>query len=148
MVVEPEGETLGLLPISTVILMGDPPRERQLEGIRPHAGRLLVRIAGVEDRDAAETLRGCWLRVHPEELPAAGQDSAYVDDLVGCRLETEDGEMVGTVRGVVPAFGRDLLEVRTQTGEILVPMVRAWLVELDPAARRIRMRLPAGLTAD
>lgn len=147
-VVEPEGETLGLLPSPAVVFVGDPPAERTLQAMRPHAGRLLVTVEGIDDRAGADALRGSWLRVSADALPEADADAAYVDDLVGCRLEDADGATVGTVRGVLPGAAHDLLEVEAGAGTVLVPMVREWLLRLDADGGVIRMRLPEGLIGD
>ena len=83
-------------------------------------------------------------------------DEAYISDLIGC--EVHDGDtLVGTLDDVEFATTPDgtrrlddaapLLVVRsTEGGEILIPFAKQYLVELNLAAKRIRMALPEGLT--
>lgn len=143
--VEATGPTLSELDPGVSVWVGIPPQERRLEGIRPHAGRELLHLSGVTDRDAAEELRGAPVAVPSENLSAPAEGEAYVDDLVGCAVESADGAELGTVRNVIPAGARNLLLVDGPAGEVFIPMVRDWLVELDTSEGRIVMDLPPGL---
>lgn len=86
---------------------------------RGHQGRVLVRFAGVEDRTAAEGLRGLG-------LSAAATDDAptyFAHELVGARVVGPDEVEVGTVVDVVElpaAAGYDLLEVDAHGGGLLL----------------------------
>lgn len=142
--VEASGASVGSLPPGAEVWLGRPPRRFLVAGVRPHAGRWLISLEGVTDRNAAEALRNSRVLVHAADLAAPGDDEAFVDELVGCRLESVEGVPLGTVRAVRTG-PQDLLEVEGPSETFMVPMVRAWLVELDLAERRIVMRLPDGL---
>ena len=72
--------------------------------------RWVVRFEGVGDRDEAEALRGAELVVDASALQPLAGDQYYVHELIGCRVESPEGESLGTVTGVVPG-PRDWLEV-------------------------------------
>jgi 16S rRNA processing protein RimM len=120
---------------------------------RSHHGRLLVRFEGIEDRDRADELRGAVLHVERKEVPPAPEGSYYHFDLVGCRVEDRSRGELGVVDGVVEDGGGALLRVvargsgdaRGSGRELLMPFVRAYLVRVDIAARRIEVDLPEGL---
>lgn len=146
LVVASDGDTLLDLGPEDVVWLGDPPEPHGWCGARPHKGRVLLTVVGVEDRDAAEALRGSAVRVVDSIRAAPGEEEAWVEDLVGCRLLADDRRPLGEILGVVDAAAHDLLEVESPTGErFLVPMVREWLVELRLSDREIVMRLPDGL---
>lgn len=128
------------------LLIGRQLRAVEVTRCRPHGGRWLVELEGVEDRDAAEALRGAELFVDGSELPELEGGAYWIHELRGCELSMEGGERLGTVRDVVgePRTGQQWLEVERSSGSLLVPMVEAWVVEVDVEARRIVMRLPAG----
>jgi 16S rRNA processing protein RimM len=117
-----------------------------LEG-RVHSGRLLLRFAGVEDRTAAEELRGTELvvAVDPAEQPAE-EDEWYDHQLVGLLAVGADGAAYGPVTEVVHLPMQDLLAIRTSSGgEVLVPFVTAIVPEVDVAGGRVVLDPPGGL---
>lgn len=94
--------------------------------VRPHAGRLLVRVAGVGDRDAAERLRRVRLSVvvTDDEQPEA--DTYYDAQLVGLAVRGGGGTRLGTVAGVEHGPAQDLLVVDLAAGgQARVPFVAA-----------------------
>ena len=82
--------------------------------------RPIVRLSGVEDRDAAEALRGQVLAAAPSE--PAGEGEWLVADLVGCRIEG-----VGEVTGVLQGTSCDVLEA----GDVLIPLVTDAVTRVD-----------------
>ncbi len=118
-------------------------------GSRWHSGRLLVRFAGCEDRNAAEDLRDTILAIDSDELePLADPEDFYDHNLIGLRVVTAAGEPVGAVSDVLH-HGQDLLVIEgtgSRSGsEILVPFVAAIVPEVDVAARRLVIDPPPGL---
>ena len=130
-----------------------------------NAGRVVLKLQGTDSIMAAETIAGQHLFLRVDELPALEEGTYRVRDLTGCALL--DGEvLVGTVLDLQFAVGTDgrtrledapdLLVVEPaipavaespgrEAEPVLVPFVRAWLLEVDLAAKRIRMQLPPGL---
>jgi 16S rRNA processing protein RimM len=125
-----------------------------VEGVRRHSGRLLVRFAGVDDRDAAADLRGVLLVIDSADLPPSGDgDEFYDHELVGLTAVTVAGMKIGTVTEV-RHFGQDLLVIGRAAGdigggeeddEVMVPFVAALVPEVDVAAGRIVIDPPPGL---
>jgi 16S rRNA processing protein RimM len=117
-----------------------------VESVRPHAGRLLVRFAGIGDRTAAEALRGVLLLVDSAEIPPTGDPDEFHDhELIGLAAVTPEGTEVGEVVDVEHP-GQDLLVLRrTDGGEAYVPFVGAIVVNVDVAAGRVIIDPPPGL---
>jgi 16S rRNA processing protein RimM len=120
-------------------------------GMRWHSGALIVRFAGVRDRDAAAALGGTWLSVDSGTLGAPDDPDEFRDhDLVGLSVRTADGTVVGTVEDVLH-YGQDVLAVRPLDGgtaapdQILVPFVKAIVTEVDVAAGVVVIDPPPGL---
>ncbi|GAB1578544.1 ribosome maturation factor RimM [Bordetella petrii] len=130
---------------------------------RSQGSAIVAQLAGVTDRDQAEALRGCMVQVPRSEFPAADEDEYYWVDLIGCAFYTNaDGEQarVGVVDGVLdngahavlrvvlqraPVAGGDPEPRRDAKGrplEMLVPFVRAHILAVDLAARRIDSNWP------
>jgi 16S rRNA processing protein RimM len=121
-------------------------RTLTVDAARPHSGALLVRFAGVDDRTAAEELRGTLLTVEAAELPELDDPDEYYDhQLEGLTATSLDGDVLGTVLEVVHAPASDLLVLDTGHGAAMVPFVRAIVPEVDLSAGRIVVDPPAGL---
>ena len=121
-------------------------RTLRIEDVRWHKGRPLILFAEVETVEAAEALRGLGLFIDAAARPALEAALFYETDLVGCRVETTDGRLVGEVRRVEGAPGASVLAVDGQAGgEVLVPLAEDICRVIDPAARRIVIDPPAGL---
>jgi 16S rRNA processing protein RimM len=103
--------------------------------------RPIVRLDGVEDRTAAEALRGQPLMVTPAQAPALGEGEWWAHELEGC--EVLDGErLVGTVSGLLELPSCEVLEVRREDDRVLlVPMVRDAIRQVDIATGRIDVSL-------
>ncbi|WP_341735984.1 ribosome maturation factor RimM [Microcoleus sp. CAWBG640] len=85
----------------------------------PGKGLYAVEVAGVEDRDAAEALRGCKLFVQKGSRPYLEPDEFYVQDLFGMEVFNQlTGELLGKVSDIIPA-GNDLLEVELNPTEAI-----------------------------
>ena len=116
---------------------------------RWHSGRLLVRFAGYEDRDAADALRDTMLAIDSDQLtPLTDPEEYYDHDLIGMHVVTVAGEPVGTVADVLH-HGQDTLVVDgagpRAGAEILVPFVAPIVPDVDMAAGRLVIDPPPGL---
>lgn len=119
-----------------------------VENARWHSGRLLLHLCGVDDRTAAEALRGVLLQVEvdPGEVPTDA-DEFYDHQLVGLAVVDRAGASVGSVVEVVHG-PQDLLVVERSTSDrtrSLIPFVRALVPEVDLDGGRLVVDLPDGL---
>lgn len=115
---------------------------------RPHAGRLLLTLAGVADRTAADALRGVLFLIDAASVDSGDDpDEFYDHELIGLPVTTVDGDAVGPVADVLHLPGGELLAVTGADGrEILIPFV----TEIVPTVTRegIVVDPPAGLLED
>ena len=119
-----------------------------VESVREHGGRLLLRLAGVADRGAADALRGTVFVVDSADLPPIDDpDEFYDHQLEGLRVRTVAGEDIGAVAEVVHTAAGELLAVRSDDGtrEVLVPFVTAIVTSVSLADNLIEVDPPEGL---
>jgi 16S rRNA processing protein RimM len=116
-----------------------------LTTVRFHRDRPVIGIDGVEDMNAASNLAGLELRIPAEQLAELPAGSYYRHDLVGCRIETSGGQLVGTVKAVEGDAGGSRLVIDTPDGEVLVPLAVEICTTIDTAGKRIVIEPPAGL---
>ncbi|HXP29844.1 MAG TPA: ribosome maturation factor RimM [Stellaceae bacterium] len=109
-------------------------------------GVLLARLAGITDRDAADSLKGTRLYLARAALPAPGDEEYYHTDLIGLAVLLSDGSTLGRVRAIHDYGAGDSIEVATaERGVVIVPFTRAAVPVVDLAGGRIIVEPPAGL---
>ena len=113
-----------------------------LAEVRRHHRQVLVRFQGVENIEAAQALVGMQLFVPREEIVLSPGE--FLDeDIVGMRMLDPEGKELGWVCGVEHYPAQDCLVV--EPGRALVPLVKAFVREIDLEERRIVVALPPGL---
>jgi 16S rRNA processing protein RimM len=131
------------------VLLTDPASAGPLtiESGKVHSGRLLLHFAGVNDRNAAEALRGTMLiaEIDPEERPEDPEEF-YDHQLIGLDVVLLDGTLVGELSEVVHLPYQDLLTVTRPDGtEVLVPFVTRIVPIIDLENQRAVIDPPPGL---
>ena len=117
-----------------------------LATVRFHSGRPILGFGGVATANDAEALAGFELRVPADQLKPLPSGTFYRHDLVGCRVETRNGEIVGVVEDVEGSAGGSRLVVTDKTGgEVLIPLATEICTVIDPASKRIVVDPPEGL---
>ncbi len=126
-----------------------PPPVLHVDAVRWHQQRLLVRFDGIEDRNAAEDLRGVVLQVAvPRDETPADPEEFYDHQLEGLAVEDLDGHHLGEVVEVQHPGAQDLLVVRTPEGrDALVPFVLALVPTVDLGGGRVVVADRPGLVA-
>jgi 16S rRNA processing protein RimM len=117
-----------------------------IKSVRPQGKDMLVaRVEGVDDRAAAEALRGVELYVARALLPEPEEDEFYLSDLEGLRAETPEGALLGRVVAVRNFGAGDILEIAPpQGGEtLLFPFTKAVAPIVDVAGGRVVIAPPA-----
>jgi 16S rRNA processing protein RimM len=132
------------------LLLGEDLQPVTVESMRPHKSNLLVRLAEIEDRTAAEELRGLWLYV-PEADAAALEEGAYwIHDIVGLRVVTTEGQSIGNITDVFPTGANDVYVVQPAPGvnggrDLLLPAIADVVERVDLAAGVMVIHLMEGL---
>ena len=109
-------------------------------------GLLIARLDGVNDRTAAERLKGTRLYVPRSALPKPGDGDFYHADLVGLAAETETGKRLGTVKAVHNFGAGDIIEIADESGQgkedLMVPFTLGLVPEVDLTEGRIVIAPP------
>ena len=120
-----------------------------IKSLRVAGKGLIARVAGVEDRNAAEALRGTELFVERTKLRKPKPDEFYLADLIGLPAHAPDGALIGKIVDV-PNYGAgDLLEIAPVAGgeTLLVMFTKEFVPAVDVAAGRVEVVLPVMLEA-
>ena len=111
----------------------------RLAGFREHGSGLIASFEGVADRTAAEALQGRYVGAPREALPVTEENEYYWGDLVGMAVVNQADEAFGTVEALMSTGAHDVLQVRDGDDERLIPFVAAYVLDVDLAARTIRV---------
>lgn len=102
--------------------------------VAPGVGVLRLWLEGVDDREAADALRGRELWIDRTKLPALSDDEYYLADLVGLEVVRERAgvsESLGRITGVTSNTAQDLLCVRLRGREWLLPALPPFIVAIE-----------------
>lgn len=116
----------------------------RVRAFRMHQGRPVIGFDGVATMSDAERFAGWDLRIPAADRRALPPHVYYRDDLIGCEVVTNDGEVVGRVRAVDGEGQAVRLVVTAARGEVLVPLAQD-VCAVDVQARRIVVTPPEGL---
>ncbi len=113
---------------------------------RPFKRGVLVKFAGLDDRNAVEPLAGRYVHVPVDRLAPLDEGEIFYHQLLGLSVETVDGETVGSVREVYETEPAHLLEVRATDGKLhLIPFAQRIVKVVDVEAGRLVIKPPPGL---
>ena len=114
---------------------------------KEHGEVVVARVTDVDDRTAAEALRGARVFVGRSSFPSAGSDEYYWVDLIGLLVVNRQGETLGTVIGLIDTGPHSVLRLRpeeapsegaaVESSERLIPFVAAYVDAVSLPDRRI-----------
>ncbi len=120
------------------------PRLLRIAQARSHGDEVVAAVRDIDDRNAAEALRGARIFVARSSFPTAGSDEYYWVDLIGLQVVNRDGVLLGVVSGLLDNGAQSVLQVRDPAAadaerpvERMIPFVAAFIDRVDLAARRI-----------
>jgi 16S rRNA processing protein RimM len=122
-------------------------RRLTLEDSWLHDRRIVLKFAGYDSPEAARELAGYELSVSAADAVELGEDEFYDWQLEACQVVTIEGRELGQVREVLHTGAAPVLVIADeQRGrEHLIPLAASICVEIDIAAKVIRVDPPAGL---
>lgn len=119
--------------------------ELKLERFWFQNNRVILKFAGYDTIETAETLRGCEICV-PESEAVSLEEGEFFDwELIDCAVETVEGEKIGRVKEVMRTGGTEILVVAGAEKEFLIPFAETICTEIDVENKLIRVDAPEGL---
>jgi 16S rRNA processing protein RimM len=115
---------------------------------RAHQDYLILQLAGVPDRNAADLLREHYVMITPEDAVPLEDDEFYLYQAIGLAVYTDEGDRLGTVSDILETGANDVYVVQGPRGEILLPAIDECILEIDIDGRKMTVRLMDGLLGD
>lgn len=127
------------------IYAGD--RLLKVENVRMQKNMVILKLSGIDDRNAAEATKGTELFITEADLPELPEGQFYIRDLIGMEVEEQGGSFHGVVTDVLQNTAQDIFEVKRDDGKtVLIPKVDAFVQKIDGKERLITVTLIEGLT--
>ena len=108
---------------------------------KEHADSVVATAQDVDDRNAAEALKGCRIFVPRSSFPTAGDDEYYWVDLIGLQVVNREGMALGQVSDLMATGPQTVLVVAYEhegkPRERMIPFVAAYIDQVDLPGRRI-----------
>jgi 16S rRNA processing protein RimM len=103
-----------------------------------HGGKVLIaKLQGIVDRTAAEKCKGLLIAVPRDSLPQQAEGEYYWSDLIGLSVENLAGEVFGTVDSLLETGANDVLVVKGERGETLMPFIASVIQQVDLKNKKI-----------
>lgn len=139
-----------------VVYVGNDPEasdaaiEYPLAGTRFHQHNLLIRLGGVDDRNAADLLRGKLVMIRVDQSVPLEEDEFYEWEIIGMAVYTDQGEYLGDVMEIMETGANDVFVVQGGSrGPVLIPDIEDVIDDIDPDERKITITpLPGLLPGD
>ena len=110
---------------------------------RVHNGILLLGFEGIDSRNSIEALRNELLYADVDiDAPGFDDNDYHVLQLIGCKAHLVDGDLFGEVIDVLNLPGQDVLVIKNEEGETLIPFVHQLVPEVDIKAKRMTVIPP------
>jgi 16S rRNA processing protein RimM len=107
---------------------------------------VILKFKGVDDMDAAEKLKGYYLKIDRENAVKLPEDSFFIADIIGMQVYDESNELLGELTDVIQTGSNDVYIVKNKAGkEILIPALKSVVQEISIDNGRISVILPKGL---
>lgn len=117
-----------------------------VKGARMHQKYALLRLEDIYDRNTADRLRDLFVMVRLEDAVPLEEDEFYVFELIGLRVETEDGYTLGTIKDIMETGANDVYVITSPDyGEVLFPAIEDTIIDHDIDNGVVRVVIPDGL---
>ena len=127
------------------VYLGDHHTPTVLEGHRMHGRRVLLKLAGYDNRDDAGRLRGQLVQVPIDNAIPLEDDEYYLYEILGLDVVTTEGEYLGRIEEIVDTGSNDVYVVKDGDQEILIPAISDVVLNVDLDEGRVEVRLMKGL---
>lgn len=126
-----------LIPIPSLVGKAAPPALLKVSMAKEHGDGVVAQAQEIDDRNAAEALRGARIFVARSSFPTAGDGEYYWVDLLGLTVLNREGQTLGTVADLIDTGAHSVLRIAADGAEHLVPFVASYIDDVNLAERRI-----------
>ena len=121
----------------------------EIQGVKFFKQFVIVKFKGLDTINEVERFRRCPLLVPREDAVPLEEDEYYIADMIGMRVETEDGKAFGILKDVMETGANDVYVIDSIShGEVLVPAIKECIRKVDVAEGKMIVHLMDGLVQE
>ncbi len=117
----------------------------KLKGIQSRGKGFILEIEGVENPHSAKALVGCHLLIPKDKLEELPEGEYYWRDMIGLKVVTEEGSILGVIEAVFPTGSNDVYVCKGGTREFLLPGIADVIRRVDIDRGTMVVKLLEGL---
>lgn len=116
-----------------------------VEFVRFHKGNVLVKLAGIDDMDAAKLVKNQHLAINKSDRMPLEEGAYYIDDLIGLHV-FEDDRPIGVLKDVLQPGANDVYVLDSDIyPDLYIPALKSVILSVDLENKRMDVKLPKGL---
>jgi 16S rRNA processing protein RimM len=117
-----------------------------LQAVQSGRGYFILKLSGIENRDAVTGLVGSSVWMPSENIKPLPEGEYYWREIIGLRVVTEGGEVLGRIESVFPTGSNDVYVCRGDKKEVLLPAISDVVRKIDTENGIMVVRLLKGLS--
>lgn len=117
-----------------------------VEGVKFFKQFAILKFKGIDDINDIQKYKGCDLMVSRENAQPLAENEYYIGDLIGMKVESDDGKSLGILSDVLQTGANDVYVVKRSDGsELLLPVIDDCILDVDVENGRVRAHVMEGL---
>ena len=120
--------------------------EMQIEEVKYSKNQILLKLKGIDTIEEAEKYRNCYLKLPREKAKKLPKDTYFIADLIGLKVYTDEGNLLGTLEDIYNSGASDIYVVKDELGkQILLPAIKDVIKQIDLEEEKVIVHLIKGL---
>ncbi|RNA69618.1 ribosome maturation factor RimM [Alteribacter keqinensis] len=113
---------------------------------RKHKQFELLTFEGLDNVNDVESFKGSLLQVSKDETPELEEGEFLYSDIIGCSVQTTDGEQIGDIKEILSPGANDVWVVsRRGAKDVLIPYIESVVKRVDITEKTVTIELMEGL---
>ncbi|HOH89038.1 MAG TPA: ribosome maturation factor RimM [Bacillota bacterium] len=117
----------------------------KVESVKFLSSTVSVKLKGVDSEEAANKLRGSYIKVDRKSAVKLPKDTYFICDLIDLEVYDEKGLLIGTVKDVLQTGSNDVYVIESSGKDILIPALKDIVKKIDLENKKILVEMPEGL---
>lgn len=117
----------------------------KVESVKLLSSTVAVKLKGIDSEEAADKLRGFYVKVDRKSAVKLPKDTYFICDLIDLEVYDEKGLLIGTVKDVLQTGSNDVYVVQSSGKDILIPALKDIVKKIDLENKKILVEMPEGL---
>lgn len=131
---------------SVYVEQGNKLTEYTIQEVKYSKGLVLLKLKGIDTIEQAEGFRSCYLKINRENAVKLSEDSYFIVDLIGVKVESDENRILGTLIDVFSTGSNDVYVVKDEMGkQILLPAIKDVIKQVDIPNKKMIVHLIEGL---